>query len=90
LLASEAPAQEIPLGSFERWSRRIRDPLLWLGAADPCASQDSIRQNDGKLEAQTELLKILYNSFQADTFKMKWGATGHRGLHFGLGVKLIG
>ena len=70
-LSSEAPAQEIPLGSFERWSRRIRDPLLWLGAADPCASQDSIRQNDGKLEAQTELLKILYNSFQADTFKAR-------------------
>ena len=24
------------LGSFEMWSRWVRDALIWLGAADPC------------------------------------------------------
>src|SRR5262249_2622780 len=27
-----------PLGLFKRWSQRVRDPLLWLGCADPCDS----------------------------------------------------
>jgi putative DNA primase/helicase len=29
----------IPLPSFERWSKYARDPLLWLGMADPVATQ---------------------------------------------------
>ena len=31
-----APAQDgLPMGSFTEWCRRVRDPLLWLGEADP-------------------------------------------------------
>jgi len=29
-----------PLPSFEQWSSLVRDPLLWLGMADPVATQD--------------------------------------------------
>ena len=59
------------LGSFERWSNRIRNPLIWLGMADPCISQEQIRQNDTKLEAQTGLLKILRRCFPDVPFKAR-------------------
>jgi hypothetical protein len=35
-----------PLGSFEEWSFRIREPLIWLGQADPCETLAEIRDND--------------------------------------------
>lgn len=35
-----------PLGSFEKWSDTIRSALIWLGMADPVASQASIKAND--------------------------------------------
>jgi hypothetical protein len=35
-----------PLGSFEDWSRRIREPLLWLDQSDPCESIKTVRESD--------------------------------------------
>jgi putative DNA primase/helicase len=35
-----------PLGSFEEWSFRIRQPLLWLDQTDPCESIATVREND--------------------------------------------
>jgi hypothetical protein len=35
-----------PFGSFEQWSRRIREPLVWLGRADPCSTVIRVRDND--------------------------------------------
>jgi putative DNA primase/helicase len=35
-----------PLGSFEEWSFRIREPLIWLGKVDPCETLAEIREND--------------------------------------------
>jgi len=35
-----------PLGGFEEWSHRIRDPLVWLGCADPCETMGKIRGGD--------------------------------------------
>lgn len=29
----------VPLASFEQWSRRVRNPLLWLDVVDPVATQ---------------------------------------------------
>jgi hypothetical protein len=40
-----------PFGSFEDWSRRIREPLIWLGAADPCKTMVKVREGDPLLEA---------------------------------------
>jgi hypothetical protein len=34
-----------PLPSFERWSRLVRDPLIWLGMPDPCETQ--VETDDG-------------------------------------------
>ena len=30
-----------PLPSFERWSRVVRDPLVWLGCEDPVSTQET-------------------------------------------------
>jgi putative DNA primase/helicase len=35
-----------PLGSFEEWSFRIRQPLMWLDRIDPCESITTIRESD--------------------------------------------
>jgi putative DNA primase/helicase len=35
-----------PLGSFEEWSFRIREPLVWLDKIDPCETLAEIREND--------------------------------------------
>jgi putative DNA primase/helicase len=45
-----------PVGSFEGWSRIIRDALLWLGEADPCDAFEQLRSRDPKLEALTVML----------------------------------
>ena len=35
-----------PLGSFEAWSARVREALVWLGLEDPCSSQERLREKD--------------------------------------------
>lgn len=41
---AERPDQgTIPLGSFEIWSRWVRDALIWLGEPDPCATMERAR-----------------------------------------------
>ena len=47
------PRQVDPLGSFEAWSDWVRGALIWLGAADPVDSMETIRAEDPKLEAIT-------------------------------------
>ena len=40
-IAAGSPVIATPLPSFERWSALARAPLLWLGMADPVATQES-------------------------------------------------
>ena len=35
-----------PFGSFEQWSRRVREPLVWLGCADPVETLEELRADD--------------------------------------------
>jgi putative DNA primase/helicase len=35
-----------PLGSYESWSRRVREALVWLDCADPCDTMVSARRAD--------------------------------------------
>jgi hypothetical protein len=35
-----------PYGGFADWSRRVREPLIWLGEADPCDTVAKVREND--------------------------------------------
>jgi putative DNA primase/helicase len=56
-LACERATQSLPpFGSFETWSRRIREPLVWLGRADPCDTVVKVRDND---PSQTALNVVL-------------------------------
>ena len=34
------------MGSFEKWSYRIREPLIWLGRADPCETIKEVKGGD--------------------------------------------
>jgi putative DNA primase/helicase len=46
----------VPLGSFESWSYRVREPLIWLGGADPCETITKVREDDPRRNA---LLTVL-------------------------------
>jgi putative DNA primase/helicase len=44
------PQQVHPLGSFDGWSRWVRDGLIWAGEADPCETMERARAEDPQLE----------------------------------------
>jgi hypothetical protein len=44
-----SPVGLVPLPSFERWSRLVREPLLWLGLPDPCETQSETDDETGSL-----------------------------------------
>jgi hypothetical protein len=45
-LVANAHSVKPPLPSFENWSRFVRDPLLWLGMADPVDTQDDETEDE--------------------------------------------
>jgi hypothetical protein len=47
-ICAGAPPQTTLLGSFEKWSLYIRDALVWLGCADPCATMEAIHKENPK------------------------------------------
>lgn len=54
---ADRPQQSAPLGSFVDWSRLVRDALIWLGEADPCATMDAVRSADPRLAALTMVIE---------------------------------
>ena len=50
------PQQADSLGSFDDWSRWVRDALLWLGQSDPVDTLEAARANDPRLDALTAAL----------------------------------
>lgn len=53
----ERPSQPVaPMGGFETWSAMVRNPLLWLDQADPCAVRERVRQNDPE---RNDLIAVL-------------------------------
>ena len=66
-----APKQANTLGSFETFSSRIRDALIWLGSPDPVASQNVLRTNDRSWEAQSRLIAWLQNNFEETPFRVR-------------------
>jgi putative DNA primase/helicase len=45
-LAAARPNRLSPLASFEEWSSNVREPLVWLGCADPVTTQERLRAED--------------------------------------------
>ena len=50
----ECPA----LGSYGQWSQVVREPLIWLGKADPVKSMDAAREADPVRNAVRDLIAI--------------------------------
>jgi hypothetical protein len=46
------------LGSFEVWSRLVRDPLIALGCRDPAKLRAKIKEQDPEREMWTEILEL--------------------------------
>jgi hypothetical protein len=46
----------VPFGSFDDWSYRVREPLIWLGRADPCDTVTKAREDDPKRGALVAVL----------------------------------
>jgi hypothetical protein len=55
-LASDERVQVEPFGSFEDWSRRVREALIWLGCDDPCNTVENVREDDPERAALVAVL----------------------------------
>jgi hypothetical protein len=55
----------LPLGGFEDWCRTVRDPILWLGGADPCLTIESARTADPERQ-QLEAVLIQWRNVIQD------------------------
>ncbi len=45
-----------PIGSFENWSKFVRNPLVWAGLPDPCTVMERTRKQDPEQELALGLL----------------------------------
>jgi putative DNA primase/helicase len=45
-----------PYGGFMDWSRRVREPLIWLGETDPCSTVATVRENDPHRDLLTAVI----------------------------------
>ena len=52
-----------PYGNFDSWSRMVREPLAWLGMADPCDSRDALAGSDPETEALASLMDAWWRCF---------------------------
>jgi hypothetical protein len=58
--AKDVAEMPVPLPSFEQWSRAARDPLIWLGMADPCTTQ---KEADDEMASLGEVFTALAGHF---------------------------
>jgi putative DNA primase/helicase len=50
-----------PLASYEDWCRMVREPLVWLGKADPVKTIDETREEDPELVLLATVMVELHN-----------------------------
>ena len=51
-------------GGFERWSRLVREPLIWLGCADPLDTREAIRAKNPDLEHLTAIVTAWWEAYR--------------------------
>ena len=59
-----------PFGSFNEWSRMVREPLIWLGMPDPCASQRHLEDEDPERTALQAMLSAVGSVFGVDEWSV--------------------
>jgi putative DNA primase/helicase len=80
------PQQTAPLGSFTGWSTWVRDCLVWLGQADPCATMEGVRSADPKQEALAAVVEQWWATLNAARVSVREvivAATRQRMQHMG-------
>ena len=70
-VAGRSRQQLKPWGGFEDWSASIREPLVWLGLADPCKTRSSVLADDPEREESLVTLRALHREFEDDEFTAK-------------------
>ncbi|HEY2559930.1 MAG TPA: hypothetical protein VGI48_09515 [Caldimonas sp.] len=58
-----------PFGSFEDWSRAVREPLVWLGLPDPVDSIRLLEAADPERAQLGAMLQCVHDAFASDEFK---------------------
>jgi len=70
--AAERPRQQVePWGGFDGWSASIRQPLVWLGLADPCKTRSVVLADDPEREDFRAAVHALYGEFKDEEFTAK-------------------
>ncbi|WP_121444096.1 DUF5906 domain-containing protein [Brockia lithotrophica] len=57
--------------SFEMWARMVRDPLVWLGAADPVETVQRTYDEDENAAVLEAFFEILYEEFGTEPFSAR-------------------
>ncbi|HKB15586.1 MAG TPA: hypothetical protein VKF62_05940, partial [Planctomycetota bacterium] len=65
-IAAERPTPLEPLGSYELWSRMVREPLVWAGVGDPVRTQEGIQGEDPERERHGEALRLWCGIFREE------------------------
>jgi hypothetical protein len=66
------PRQQVqPWGGFNNWSAFIREPLVWLGLADPCKTRETVLADDPEREESLTALLALHEAFGDSEFTVK-------------------
>jgi hypothetical protein len=59
--AAGRPRQQVPIwGVFEQWSREIREPIVWLGLADPYTTRTRVIASDPDLKIGVRVFAAWY------------------------------
>ena len=60
-----------PIGGFEKWSRFVRKPIMWIMGSDPVASMESIRRDDPELDALRGLVLAWHAALGSDKITIR-------------------
>lgn len=61
----------VPLGSFEEWSRTVRDALVWAGEADPVEVIEEVRRGDPRLQRLKQMMDAWWTCFGDRPVRMR-------------------
>jgi hypothetical protein len=65
------PDQALPAwGGFDEWTATIREPLVWLGAADPCATRQHVIEDDPDREQAAALLSAWHSAVGGEAIQI--------------------